>query len=159
MCAIFDAISTNADAIILRHGRDAKIVEMRYKNDYNLDREPTGREHVGFEFHFITVFYGGYVWNIEPSTFCPFTDVNNPGEIGATPYIFTGDNTIQQCGYTIPFEKLDDLEECRTAPLKGTCPRPVIQERNEFMKIYQAQASISAVCSLYSFNVNLSLVL
>lgn len=140
MCDIFDTLEQCDDVIILSHGRNVEIIEQRYIKPFSSDRENTGKTHNGFEFHYINIYYNGYIWNIEPAQYYPFTDKNNPGAICATPYIFTGDNTMQQCGYSIAFETLEDLKNAPAAPLKGTYPKKITFYRNDFIKIYQAQA-------------------
>lgn len=141
MCEAFDYLESCDDVIILSHGRNVEVVEMRYKNKYNNEREETGKQHNGFEFHYINIFYNGYVWNIEPASYYPFTDENSLGAICATPYILTGDNTIQQCGYKIAFETLDNLKTIATTPLKGTYKKPITNTRDKFMQIYNTQAA------------------
>lgn len=140
MCEIFDTLEQNDEVIILKHGRNVEVVEMRYIKPFSSDREETGKKHIGFEYHYIIIYYNGYIWDIEPAAYYPFTDDNNPGAICAMPYIFTGDNTMQQCGYKIAFESMDDLTTPPARPLKGTFSHPIIWNRNEFIKIYQAQA-------------------
>lgn len=110
MCAVFDELQNNNDVIILDHGRNVLVNEMKYVNNYSLDREKTGKTHVGFDFHFITFYYKGRVWTVEPSTYYPFTDDNNPGLINAIPYELIDGWRKKQIGYSQKFESVKDCD-------------------------------------------------
>ena len=140
MCQIFDMLKNNNDVIILSHGRKVEVIEMRYKNKYNSDREKTGARHIGFEYHYINIYYNGYRWKIEPAAYYPFIDENHPGEICAVPYIITADNMRQQCGYARAFTTLDDLTNPPAHALAGTYKNPITYYKRQFLEIYNAQA-------------------
>ena len=140
MCEVFDKIESNHDAIILSHGRKVNIIECKYTNTYSPKMEPTGAEHLGFEFHFITVYYRGIIWSIQPATYYPFTDVNNPGEINATPYLLVDGNKKIQCGYSQPFNTLEELRTPPKSPLKDVYANPITYHINDFIRIFKKQA-------------------
>ena len=140
MCRIFHTIEGCADAIILSHGRNAEIIEMRYKNNYSSDMEKTGKTHRGFEYEYIYVYYNGYIWNISPSTYYPFTDYNNPGQINATPYLLIEGSKKIQCGYAQPFNGLELLSVPEKTPLKDVYKQPISWYLYEFIRIYEAEA-------------------
>lgn len=109
MCAAYDALSNNNDVIILAHGRDVLVHEMKYVNNYNQDREDTGKTHMGFDFNYITFYYNGRVWNVEPSTYYPFTDENNPGKLTICPRKLIDGWYEEQEGYRRAYV---DLSSC-----------------------------------------------
>lgn len=111
MCKIFDELKNNPEVIILHHGRNVLINEMKYKDNISNDRISTGKTHIGFDYHYITIYYRGTIFNIEPALYYPFTDINHPGRINAVPYIFIPNNYKQQAGYSFAFNSLKDLEK------------------------------------------------
>ena len=141
MCAVFDECDRNDDAIIIAHGRKENIIECEYKNNYSCETVATGKTHVGFAFHYVTVYYRGYIWNIEPSTYYPFTDENHPGQINATPYLLYDGLYKMQCGYAQPFDGLESLRIPTTeSPLKGVYKNPLFWNISEFLRVYNEKA-------------------
>lgn len=118
MCQIYDELEANDDVIILNHDRTALVHEMRYINGYSTDRENTGRTHLGFDFSYITFYYKGRVWSVEPSTYYPFTDDDNPGPINVRPNKLIDGWFTQQEGYATKYEDISSCDESKIDRIK-----------------------------------------
>lgn len=140
MCEAFDEIERNPEAVIIGHGRKVNICECKYKSAFCSDMEKTGREHLGFDFLYIIVYYNGFIWSINPATYYPFTDTNNPGRINATPYLLIDGCAKIQCGYAQPFEGLEKLQTPHRSPLKGVYKQPITYYIRDFLRIFESQA-------------------
>ena len=143
MCEFFDMLSKNDDVIILNHGRNCKIHECKYKNNYSTDREDTGRTHIGFEFHYITFYYKGRIYNLEPASYYPFTDENDPGKFNVVPYELIDGWYKKQMGYSTPFESIKDLTKFDPLRVRDVVYQhsiPFTVNRQDFLNIYYKKA-------------------
>ena len=145
MCEIYDALEANNDVIILRHGRDTLIHEMKAAGKWGESREDTGRTHLGFDFHFITIFYKGTIFNIEPSTYYPFTDDNNPGMINFIAYKTDGWSRSQG-SYSTEYQGIQSLDEylnnhliCKHIKDVPTNSVPFYKQKRDFEKILEKE--------------------
>lgn len=127
MCEFYDALEANNDVIILHHGRNAWVHEMEYIHpQVNAERRDTGKTHLGFGFHFITFYYDGRVWNVEPSPHYPFTDENYPKPFCVCPFKLIDGWYERQEGYYMGYESLKDCRYENISSLKETMPkRPI----------------------------------
>lgn len=139
-CKIFDELEKHDDVILLQHGRDCEIIEQRYIHAFNRERENTGKIHIGFDYFYINFYFQGYVWNLEPAPYYPFTDKSHPAPFCAIPYLVIDDNRLQQCGYAQPYNGVESLRCCAREGLKGTYSRANTFYKKEFLRIYEAQA-------------------
>lgn len=140
-CKIFDELKVNKDVKIIRHDRYHLIKEMEYVDSFSLDRIETGKTHIGFEFHFIVFYYKGYVFDVEPASFYPFADENDPGKFNFVCYKKVSKDyekvtKFQQASYKEKFESIKDidiyLEKHTPIIIKDTYPREYnIEEREE----------------------------
>lgn len=110
MCAIYDELEAADDVIILSSGRRCVIHEMIYTGR-GTDREDTGKTHFGFEFHYITVYCNGAIFNIEPASYYPFTDENDPGEINFIAYRITDENKMKQATFREAYNGVDSIRK------------------------------------------------
>lgn len=143
MCKFFDELAKNDDVIILKHGRDCLIHECKYKNNYSTDREDTGRIHTGFESHYITFYYKGRIYNLEPSSHYPFTDENDPGEFNVVPYELIDGWSKKQIGYCTAFESIKDLSKfdpLRKGDVVYEHTIPFYVNKQDFLNIYYKKA-------------------
>ena len=144
MCKIYNALEANNEVIILRHGRDTLIHEMKAAGKWGENREDTGRIHLGFSFHFITIFYRGTIFSIEPSSYYPFTDENNPGMINFVAYKTDGWNRTQE-SYSIEYQGIQSLDEYLdnnlSKNIKGvpTNSVPFYKQKRDFEKILEKE--------------------
>ena len=144
MCKIYDALEANNNVIILRHGRDTLIHEMKASGKWGENRKDTGRTHLGFSFHFITIFYRGTIFSIEPSSYYPFTDENNPGMINFVAYKTDGWNRTQE-SYSIEYQGIQSLDEYLdnnlSKNIKGvpTNSVPFYKQKRDFEKILEKE--------------------
>ena len=92
--------------------------------------------------HFITIFYKGTIFNIEPSAYYPFTDANYPGMINFMAFETDGWSKTQESYYEEykGTQSLDAYLEnkpfCR--PLRDHVPTnsvPFYKQKSEFEKI------------------------
>lgn len=112
MCEIFDELEKNDNVIILKHGRDTLVHEMKFINNHSNERQDTGKVHIGFDFHYIVFYYKGRIWCIEPSSHYPFTDENDPGLFNACPYKIIDDGwNYQQEGYNMEYKNINSLNQ------------------------------------------------
>lgn len=132
MCKLYDELERDDRFEIVGSGRNVEVVEMRYKNNYNAEREETGKTHIGFNFYYINVKYKEFVLNIEPASYYPFTDENNPATINAVPFVIIGENKRIQSGYSFPARSVEEIiknvernYEAFKRPLKCACERPI----------------------------------
>lgn len=105
MCKVYDDLASNPAVTILRHGRNVEVVEMKYTNTFSSDREDTGKRHVGFDFHYIVIEYRGLEFHIEPASYYPFTDENDPGQINFIVY-----KDGKQSSYSEAYESIADID-------------------------------------------------
>lgn len=132
MCKLYDELERDNRFEIIDSGRKVEVVEMRYKNNYDTEREATGKTHIGFDFYYINVKYKEFVLNIEPASNYPFTDKNDPARINAVPFVIIGENKRIQSGYRFPamsaneiVEYVEKNREFIKHPLKGVFARPI----------------------------------
>lgn len=128
MCKVFDELEANPDVKILSHGRKNEIIECEYDRWGEL--KPTGDTHLGFEFHYITIQYRGFVFSIEPSSYFPFTDENYPGEINFVPYLIRDEHHIAQCGHAFAYDNIESINEW----IRKAVPRPFYEKGRIFEK-------------------------
>ncbi|MBR3242262.1 MAG: hypothetical protein IKG72_13060 [Bacillus sp. (in: Bacteria)] len=146
MCRIYDALEANNDVIILRHGRDALIHEVEATGRWGENRKDTGRTHLGFDFHFITIFYKGTVFNIEPAQYYPFIDDNYPGMINFIAFETDGWHKTQE-SYFEEYKGIQSLNAYLEnkpiyRPLKDHVPtnsQPFHKQKGEFEKILEKE--------------------
>lgn len=144
LCEIFDELEQNPLVNIYHHGRDKEIVEMKYVNNYNSDREETGKTHVGFEFHFICFEYKGVRFHIEPASFYPFRDENDPGLYNFIAYVKVGKpyerEQWQQASYSEEYHSITDIDKFLMThtlyPIRGTHPREEYIDKLEMLQYY-----------------------
>lgn len=127
LCKVFDELEANPDVKILSHGRKNEIIECEYDRWGEL--KPVGISHLGFEFHYIIIQYGDFVFHIEPATYYPFTDENHPGKINFVPYLIIDHEYIAQCGYSFKYENIQDIDEW----IRKAVPRP-FYEKGKMLK-------------------------
>ena len=126
MCQVFDELEANPDVKILSHGRNVTIIEC--ERDRWGELKPTGDTHLGFEFHYITIQYKGFVFSIEPATYYPFTDENQPGPINFVPYLIRSENHIAQCGYAFRYDNIESINEW----IRTAVPKPFYEHGKVF---------------------------
>lgn len=140
LCQIYDDLEKNPDVIIIRSGRDALIHEMRYVNNYNSDREDTGNTHTGFDFHFIVFYYNGKIYDVEPASFYPFTDENDPGMYNYIEYDITDGWYKTQGSYKMAYNGIKSLGQpharVRSVPTHSI---PFYAQKKDFEKILAEQ--------------------
>lgn len=105
MCKVYDELDAIKNVKIIKHGRDAKVIEMKYDNAFSSNRIATGKTHIGFDYNFIIFNYKGLEFHINPSTYYPFTDENYPGKINFTVY-----KDGRQCSYNEKYESFVDIK-------------------------------------------------
>ena len=106
LCKIFDELSNNDDVIIIEHGRDTLIHEMKYTNTFSSDMIDTGKTHIGFEHSYIHFYYKGMIYHVEPSS---------PEIMVGSPYYYTPFKLIDgwyenQAGYQAAFKGIESLD-------------------------------------------------
>lgn len=126
MCQVFDELEANPDVKILSHGRKNEIIECKYDKWGELKK--LGTSHLGFEFHYINIQYRGFVFNIEPASYYPFTDVNLPGPINFVPYLIRDEHHIAQCGYAFKYDNIESINEW----IRTAVPRPFYERGKVF---------------------------
>lgn len=130
MCDLYDELEKDDRFEIVGSGRNVEVVEMEYISAY--ERKETGKTHIGFNFYYINVKYKEFILNIEPASFYPFTDENNPAQINAVPFVIIGENKRIQSGYSFPARSVEEIiknvernYEAFKRPLKDACARPI----------------------------------
>ena len=86
------------------------IVEMRYKNGYNDEREATGETFIGYDYCYVSFLYRGKLIYIQASAYYPFTDENYPEPWNYTVYEVTGLNKKKQRSYFIGYNGVDNIK-------------------------------------------------
>lgn len=123
-CKILKEVENTKGVFILSKPEEHEVIEMKYKNAYNAEREETGKTHIGFEYHYITFLYKGLIFSVNPASYYPFTDENNPGQWNFVGYQLTTPGTKQQASYSIKFESIKSIDDyiCKHTfkALKGT---------------------------------------
>ena len=106
LCEIFDELSNNDDVIIIAHGRDTLIHEMKYTNTFSSDMIDTGKTHIGFDYSYIIFYYKGMVYHVEPSSI----DVMVGASYYYTPYKLIDGWYQNQVGYPAAFRGIESLD-------------------------------------------------
>jgi hypothetical protein len=109
-CEILKEIENTKGVYILSKPEECTVIEMKYKNAFSSEREPTGKEHIGYEYHYITFLYKGLVFSLNPSSYYPFTDENDPGRWNFVVYLLTTPTTKQQTTYSIAYENFKSID-------------------------------------------------
>lgn len=132
MCKLYDELERDNRFEIVGSGRNVDVVEMEYVNNYSTEKRETGKTHIGFNFYYINVKYKELVLNIEPASYYPFTDENNPATINAVPFVIIGENKRIQSGYSFPARSVEEIiknvernYEAFKRPLKDVYARPI----------------------------------
>lgn len=142
LCAIYDDLASNDDVIIINHGRNVLVHEMKYVDSLGT-REDTGKTHIGFDFSYITFYYNGKIYNVEPSTYYPFTDDNNPGQYNYVAYDIIDDGwTKTQGSYAEAYHGLESLNKPYQKIRDYGNPKktiPFYKSKSDFEKILKEQ--------------------
>lgn len=85
-CKLVEEIERHPLVRVIKKAEPCLVHEMTYAGRF-YDRVDTGFTHIGYDLHYITFVYRGLMFNVEPATYYPFTDVNNPGEFNFVPYL------------------------------------------------------------------------
>ena len=141
LCEIYDDLERNDDIIIIDSGRNVLVHEMKYV-DYNGNREDTGKTHIGFDFNYITFYYSGKIYTIEPSTYFPFTDENHPGQYNYVVYDIVDNGwTKKQGSYAEAYEGVEKLKK-EYKKVRGEVPShsiPFYVSKSQFETILKKQ--------------------
>lgn len=137
LCKIFDELSNNDDVIIIAHGRDTLIHEMRYTNKFSSDMEDTGKTHIGFKYRYIHFYYKGMIYHVEPSS----PELMVGSLYYYTPYKLIDGWYQNQAGYQTAFKgikSLDgDYQKIKTNKIDKDISRsiPFYVKKNDFEEI------------------------
>ena len=119
-CEILKEIENTKGVYILSKPEEHNVIEMKYINGYSNDRKETGKTHIGYDYHYITFLYNGLVFSINPASYYPFTDSNDPGRWNFVTYLLTTPGTKQQASYSIKYENIKSIDNyIKKAPLKA----------------------------------------
>ena len=123
-CKILEEIENTKGVYILSKPEEHTVIEMKYINAFSNKREETGKTHIGYDYHYITFLYNGLVFSINPASYYPFTDENNPGQWNFVTYLLTTPGTKQQASYSIKYENIKSIDnyikKASFKTLKGT---------------------------------------
>lgn len=87
------------DVFIITKAEQFEVVEMT-GGSWDTRKE-TGKKHIGYDLHYICfVLDNGNAFYVEPSSYYPFTDANNPGMFNFTPYRLPSAGHKQQMDYS-----------------------------------------------------------
>lgn len=128
-CQIVDEIERNPLTYVIGKGAPCLIHEMKTEGTRRTD---TGITHIGFDFYYVTFIYRGMLFNVEPASFYPFTDENDPGMFNFVPY--TVSRTRQaQLDYKHAYEDLGSIDAYLESETRRT--RPLTLHRQIFYSI------------------------
>lgn len=103
-CEIMRELHKNPGVLLLSEPEYAIVHEM--KNVSGVLKN-AGKQHIGYLSHYVTFFYRGFLFYVQPATYYPFTDVNHPGRFCFMSYRRVGLAEKIQCSY---FEAYDSLK-------------------------------------------------
>lgn len=86
--------------------KDPHILFLSYPEKCIVHHRNTDETHIGYEQHYVTFLYEGYIFYVQSSMYYPFTDENYPGRFNFLVYKRIGTWGKYQCTY---FEKYDDF--------------------------------------------------
>lgn len=110
-CDIVKEIENAPGVYVLSKPEEYTVIEMRYTNPYNSDREATGATHTGYDYHYITFLYDGVIFTVDAASYYPFTDANDPGKWNFRAYQLTTPGTKTQATYSIKYEGFDSVHK------------------------------------------------
>ncbi len=110
MIKYLQEVQKNPEALVLEVPEEHLIHEMEYVNNYNHDRRDTGRTHIGYDYHYFTFFYKGFVIYVSSGMFYPFTDENYPGRYNFVLYARVDLCHKRQLTYNIAYEGLHSVD-------------------------------------------------
>lgn len=122
-CKLVDEIERNPMTRVIKKSEPCIVHEMTYAGRF-YDRVDTGFTHIGYDLHYITFVYRGLMFNVEPATYYPFTDENNPGEFNFVPYVCRKFRKAQ-LDYRIAYEGIASLDAYLDS---GRANRRTVQE-------------------------------
>lgn len=122
-CKLVDEIERNPMTRVIKKSEPCIVHEMTYAGRF-YDRVDTGFTHIGYDLHYITFVYRDLMFNVEPSTYYPFTDENNPGEFNFVPYVCRKFRKAQ-LDYRIAYEGIASLDAYLDS---GRANRRTVQE-------------------------------
>lgn len=110
-CEILKEVKKTKGVYVLAEPEQFEVIEMKYKNAFNSEREETGKKHIGYDYHYITFLYNGIIFTVDSSTYYPFTDTNYPGKWNFRAYRLITPSTKTQGTYNIKYEGFDSIEK------------------------------------------------
>jgi hypothetical protein len=109
-CEILKEVENTKDVYILSKPEKHTVVEMEYIKGFSNKRKETGKTHTGYDYHYIIFLYKGLVFSVNPATYYPFTDENDPGQWNFVVYQLTTPATKQQATYSIKYENIKSID-------------------------------------------------
>ena len=110
-CEILEEIENTHGVYVISKPDPYTVIEMKYKNAYNSEREETGNTHTGYYYHYITFLYEGYIFSINPSSYYPFTDSNDPGKWNFTVFNLVSPIQKQQASYNYEYKNINSIKD------------------------------------------------
>lgn len=110
-CEILKDLENTNGVYITATPEPCEVVEMRYTNGYNNDREETGKTHIGYYYHYVNFIYRGYMFHINASSYYPFTDDNNPGMWNFMLFALTSPISSKQATYDFAYNGIKSIDE------------------------------------------------
>lgn len=123
-CRILHELKQRDDVLIVSCGDPVIVHEC---DSFSL--APTGRKHVGYLSHFVTLYHEGLLFSIYPSNYYPLAG-ERPGKWNFIPYVRVGGTEKHQVGYYHKYESFEDIERFakthrQPRRLKDTYPLPI----------------------------------
>lgn len=114
-CKYVDELYENHDVVIIEEPKQVLVHEMKYVNGYQ--REPSGRTHFGYVYHYITFLYHDMIYMVDVSPCYPFGDPDDNCVFRFVAYKRIGKaHKVQHC-YPTAYSGLHSIEEWRKTSL------------------------------------------
>lgn len=143
-CSIMRELHNIPDVFIV--SEPEKVLVHHMVQNRSGDYERTGEKHVGYDRHYTTFEYQGFLFYIQSSTYFPFTDENYPGLFNFLAYRRIGKTKKEQVSY---FEEYKDFSSIADW-LKLNKPRHIQDAPQNWIDVFISEGQANQIARAVS---------